>query len=158
MPRYEYHCAECGVFEDDHKMDIELVCCPNCDRQIRKLISKVNITTDTIDAYYHPKAQMWCDSNQALKQLDEATGCTTYDYDKKPELTAEQIRKNIDDTLTEDRRRSWDVAVQKYDAGTIDLTEEQRAICKKKNNIIAHQIGKDSFKHNGKQYKLRTPE
>lgn len=158
MPRYEYECAECGVFEDDHKLDVELACCPNCDRQIRKLISKVNIKTDTIDAYYHPAAQMWVESNAALKQLDEATGTTTYDYDKKPEITHKQIRDRIDSELTEDRSRSYREAVERYDSGNLNLTEEQRAVCKQKNNVVAHQTGKESFKHNGKEYKLRTPE
>lgn len=156
MPRYDYQCPDCGTFEDDHKIEQELVSCPWCNRSVKKLMSAPNIRTDAIDAYYHPAAQMWVDSKGSLKQLDEATGSTTYDYNAKPEVTQEQIRAKIDKTLEEDRRRSWDEAIQRYDSGNLNLTEEQRAICKERNNVIAHQTGKESFKHNGKEYKLRS--
>lgn len=116
------------------------------------------VITDQIDPYYHPMAQCWVESRSKLQQLDAATGSFTTDSREKPALTDEQRRAKIEKELKEDRDRAWREAVERYDSKNLNLSEEQKAICKKKNNIIAHQTGKESFKHNGKEYKLRTPE
>ena len=42
MPTYEYICEKCGVFEEFHSISTSLSHCPNCQGEVRRLISRNN--------------------------------------------------------------------------------------------------------------------
>lgn len=40
MPTYEYVCPNCGVFEQFHSITTVLSHCPNCGKEVNRLISR----------------------------------------------------------------------------------------------------------------------
>lgn len=113
------------------------------------------VIQDSITPYYHPRLEKYVDSRSKLEMVDKALGTITMGTNEAPSITTNQIRKRIRDELREDRKIAREKAIAKLDAGMAPLDEKKKAVCKDRNERLAHQLGMESFKHNGRKYKLK---
>jgi len=44
MPKYDYSCNACGVFEVSHAIGKEIDCCPECFGEIKRVYSSVGVS------------------------------------------------------------------------------------------------------------------
>lgn len=106
------------------------------------------IITDTIDPYYHPAAEAWTDSKSKINMFDNATGSITTD---KPIPGNKNYTERIQRERREDAKRSLRKAVAQVDSGNAPLTEEQRALCTRQNEIVSSALNFDAFNVVGKK-------
>lgn len=92
---------------------------------------------DTIDAYYHPAAEMYVDSKSALRAMDKACGTITTDKKIPPNPSAAKERAKA---RRADIHKSIHAAVAQLKAGTAPLTEERRASLRQHDEAIQHAI------------------
>jgi len=106
------------------------------------------IITDTIDAHYHHGACQWTESKSGLRQMDDATGTITTGSRLQPNLApikrrAAERRKDLHESMHR--------AVAQLDAGTAPLTEEQRQLCERQNEIVSEALNFDAFNVAGRK-------
>ena len=106
------------------------------------------VITDTMDEYYHPKAQVYVDSKSKLREIDSVCGTITTDKMQPAETSwrREQKRKRI-----EDHHKAVHTAVAQIDAGTAPMTEETKHLCEVQNEIVSKALNFDAFNVAGKK-------
>lgn len=112
---------------------------------------------DTIEKYYHPKAECWTDSRSKLNMLDKTTGTITTDKKLEPDSG---YQKELARQRRADMHKCIHSAVAQIDAGTAPMSEETRAKCERSNELVSERLGFDAFnvagrKNNGKGKKYR---
>lgn len=113
------------------------------------------VIQDSITPYYHPRLEKYVDSRSKLEMVDKALGTITMGTNEAPSVRQSEIKKRIRDEMREDRKVAREKALAKLDANMVPMDEKKKAVCKDRNERLSHQLGMESFKHNGKQYKLK---
>ncbi len=118
------------------------------------------VISDTMEPYFHPRAQMLIESKSQLREVDKACGTFTSDRNEK---CASDPWTECNKVLKKDREEALAKAIAQCDAGTAPLTEEQRAMCRANDERLAAAMpGFDPFNAvgrisnaRGKRYKKR---
>lgn len=108
------------------------------------------IICDTIEPYYHPKAERWVESRKDLNDTDKALGTITTDKKLPPDPSDQRQRQK---DLDADMHRALHKAKAQLEAGTAPLTEEVRAKCRANDERLSSVLGIDCTDIFGKKKK-----
>lgn len=105
---------------------------------------------DSMDKYYHPRAERFVESRSELRALDAMHGTITSDkkIDASTFSTYQKDKKAARQKLG---RQSLDDAVAQIDGGRRQFTEAEKAFHQKNNEQISQAYGIDAFNVAGKK-------
>lgn len=102
-----------------------------------------SIHVDTCPPYYHPGVCRWTNSKSEIDQFDKACGTITTDKKQEPNRAYGREKER---QAKQDRHAALHKAFAQVKAGTAPLTEEVRAKCRARNEVIKSATGVDWYK------------
>lgn len=96
--------------------------------------------SDEMKPYYHPAAQVMVSSKSKLKMIDNACGTFTTD---KFQSKSKQVQSEKRAARYREIEEATKKAYEQVKAGQAPLNEEQRALCKRNDEILSSKLGWD---------------